>query len=43
MDEALKNRFYQIIFNKNNYENILNHLGNERDFEYRLELMNDQQ
>ena len=42
MDEALKNRFYQIIFIKNNYENILNHFGNVRGFEDRLELMNDQ-
>ena len=33
MKEILKNRFYQIHFIKNNYENILNYLKNEDAFQ----------
>ena len=42
MDETLKNKFYQINFIKNNYENILNNFRNVSGFEDKLELINDQ-
>ena len=42
MDEILKNKFYQINFIKNNYENILNNFGNVSGFADKLELTNDQ-
>ena len=42
MDEILKNKFYQINFIKNNYENILKNFKNVSGFEDKLELTNDQ-
>ena len=42
IDEIFKNKFYQINFIKNNYENILNHFDNVSGFEDKLELINDQ-
>ena len=42
MDEILKNKFYQINFVKNNYENILNNFRHVSGFEDKLELTNDQ-
>ena len=42
MDEKLLNRFCQINFIKNNYENILNNFENVSGFEDKLELINDQ-
>ena len=41
-DEILKNKFYQIYFIKNNYENILSNFRNVSGFEDKLELSNDQ-
>ena len=42
MDEMLKNKFYQILFIKNNYENLLNNFENVSGFEDKLELINEQ-
>ena len=42
VDEILNNKFYQILFIKNNYENILNNFRNVSGFEDKLELNNDQ-
>ena len=42
MDEILKNNFYQILFIKNNYENILNNYENINSFEEESELINEQ-
>ena len=41
MDERLKNKFYQINFIKNNYENILNNFDKVSGFEVKLELDNN--
>ena len=42
MDDILVNKFYQINFIKNNYDNILNNFENVSGFEDKLELINDQ-
>ena len=42
MDEILKNKFYQINFIKNNFENILNNFNNVKGFEDKFELTNNQ-
>ena len=42
MNEILKNRFYQMHFIKNNYENILNNFQNVSGLEDQIELINDQ-
>ena len=42
MNEILKNRFYQINFIKNNFENILNNFQNVSGLEDKMELINDQ-
>ena len=42
MNEILKNRFYQIKFIKNNYENILNHFDHVSGFQEKIELTDNQ-
>ena len=42
MDEILKNKFYQINFIKNNYENILFNFSNVSGFADKIELNDDQ-
>ena len=42
INEILKNRFYQILFIRNNFENIINNIENISGFEDELPLRNDQ-